>query len=283
MPCLIHAQLYLVKYRSKSGSIALVWFGNWSLWFTLFYCKVLSSHELGSCAEGHHKSNYHSTNLRWHDAMSQPSHANQPCMPIQNQTCHLHIYLIDSQCCSRGQLAISFMTRYPSHSANFHVTHTSHDLHHLPCVRKLVSVVSCECEWAILQFAGMIDYEIWASTLCKIGLYQINVIVIFWQGFTACLAANDHFSSNSFARPTAKHICLRYFISTNWSTPTLCDVTHLSHLLFDMLPGGNIISHLGCTTWWDTKCSDSRHLPLRQKVSKDIHFSLFEFCHGSQV
>ena len=49
----------------------------------------------------------------------------------------------------------------------------------------------------------------------KNSLYQINVIVIFWQGFTACLAANDHFSSDSFARPTAEHIHVRYFISTN--------------------------------------------------------------------
>ncbi len=54
-------------------------------------------------------------------------------------------------------------------------THTSHNLHHLltglqqqmyPCVRKLVLVVSCECEWTILRFAGVIDYEIWSTTLC---------------------------------------------------------------------------------------------------------------------
>jgi len=99
------------------------------------------------------------------------------------------------------------------------------------------------------------------------GLYQINVIVIFWQGFNACLAANDHFSSDSFARPTAKHIRLRYFISTNWSTPTLCDVTHLPHLLFWHVARWHIMFCLGCTAWCNTKFSDSRHLwgkrPLR--------------------
>ncbi len=99
------------------------------------------------------------------------------------------------------------------------------------------------------------------------GLYQINVIVIFWQGFTACLAANVHFSSDSFARPTAEHIRLRYFISTNWSTPTQCDVTHLPHLLFWHVARWHIMFCLGCTAWCDTKCSNSRHLrgkrPLR--------------------
>ena len=70
------------------------------------------------------------------------------------------------------------------------------------------------------------------------GLYQINVIVIFWQGFTACLAANDHFSSISFARPTAEHIHLRYFYLPT-DLPPLYAMSHIFHIFcFDMLPGG---------------------------------------------
>ncbi len=85
-------------------------------------------------------------------------------------------YLSNWQLMLRSQLAISFMSRYPSNSANFHIMHTRRDLHHLltglqqqmyPCVRKLVLVVSCECEWAILRFVGIIVYEIWASRLCS--------------------------------------------------------------------------------------------------------------------
>ncbi len=140
-PCLIHANLYLVKYRLKSSSIVLVWCDR-SLWFTLFYCKVLSSHELDSCVEGHRKSTYHSMNLRRHDATSQPS-CSQSRMP--NQACHLHIYLIDSRCSGANWPYLSCqdipLVLQPS------ITHPSLDLHHLltglqwqmyPCVRNLL-------------------------------------------------------------------------------------------------------------------------------------------------
>ncbi len=140
-PCFIHANLSLVRYRSKSSFIALVWFGDRSLWFTLFYCKVMSSHELGSCVEGHHKSTYHSMNLRWHNATSGPS-CNQSCMP--NQACHLHIYLIDSRCSGANwpNLSCQDIPLILQQS----ITYPSLDLHHLltglqrqmyPCVRNL--------------------------------------------------------------------------------------------------------------------------------------------------
>jgi hypothetical protein len=76
------------------------------------------------------------------------------------------------------------------------------------------------------------------------GLYQINVIVIFWQGFTACLAANDHFLSNSLlGQQLSTYACDNLYLPTD--LPPLYAMSHIFHIsYYDVLKGG-----ISCFAW----------------------------------
>jgi hypothetical protein len=124
------------------------------LWFTLFCCKVLSFHKHGNCVKEHHKSTYHSMNLRWHDAMARPSRAISHAPLFRLVICTFNWSTVGAQ----EPIGHIFHVKISPLFCKLPYTHTSHDLHHLvtglqrqmyPCVRKLVSLVSCECEWMV--------------------------------------------------------------------------------------------------------------------------------------
>ena len=142
-------------------------------------------------------------------------------------------------------------------------------------------------------------YAIWCAGL-KNDLYQAYVLRLILvstlqqHGCVMCSAPTRHMTK---VRPSidsphcglvshpAKHIRLRYFISTNWSTPTLCDVTHLPHLLFWHVARWHIMFCLGCTAWCDTKCSDSRHLRGKRPLRTYLLCSTppFFFCQKKKI
>ncbi len=58
----------------------------------------------------------------------------------------------------------------------------------------------------------MIDYDILCLYVMLRTVCTKTMSFILWQGSTACLISNDYFSSDCFARSTAEHVRLRYFI-----------------------------------------------------------------------
>ncbi len=104
----------------------------------------------------------------------------------------------------------------------------------------------------LFRFAGVIDYDIvYLNVMLRTVCTKSKSLL--WQGFPACLTAYDYFSSDfqPGRHPRPSTYTWVAFLSTNWSTTFISDVTHL---LYDMLPVGDIMScHKRWTAWYNTQ------------------------------